>query len=68
MHNHIECPNCQTAAVEYLGLQWFPRRVFEAWNWQPSIFDASRPDQGAIRLYTCEICQTTFAETPLPVA
>lgn len=59
-----ECPNCGCPEVEYLGLQWFPIKVFETWDWSPPVVDKAHPDEGAVRLYTCTHCETTFADMP----
>lgn len=64
MNEAIRCPSCGSESLEYIGLQWFPEAVFQANGWYPSVRAVDRPNEGALRNYTCSNCQTTFTENP----
>lgn len=64
----MSCPNCQCEHLDYAGLQWYPLRVFEILGWFPTVHDSQRPDEGALRMYTCQYCETSFVEEALMLA
>ncbi|GIK67567.1 MAG: hypothetical protein BroJett018_53610 [Chloroflexota bacterium] len=60
------CPNCQTLTpMHFEGLQWWPDRFLVRTGLQPVKRDPDHPEQGALRLYSCEKCQSTFLEPTL---
>lgn len=60
------CPNCQTITrMHFEGLQWWPDRFLARTGLQPVTRDNEHPEQGALRLYSCEKCQSTFLEPTL---
>ncbi|PJF45164.1 MAG: hypothetical protein CUN55_00210 [Phototrophicales bacterium] len=62
----MQCPSCASQETIFGGLQWFPLRVFEAQRLVPTVQNADRPDEGALRMFTCEHCHTSFIEEALP--
>lgn len=62
MQLSVECPNCHSPELDYAGLQWFPERVFNTLNVEASVREAGPPPKGALHVYTCQSCQTTFLQ------
>lgn len=62
----MQCPNCDSHHTDYGGLQWFPLRVFEVQHIAPTVRDMSRPNEGALQMFTCADCHTSFIEDGLP--
>lgn len=62
----MQCPNCSSHDTHDGGLQWFPLRVFEALHTMPTVRDTGRPSEGALQMFTCADCHTTFLEEALP--
>lgn len=58
----MQCATCGSTQLEEAGQQWFPLTVFEAHLVSPPITDPARPSEGALPLYTCTNCHTTFVE------
>jgi hypothetical protein len=60
MQPSVECPNCHSPDLDYAGLQWFPERVFSTLKVKASVQEEGPPPKGALHVYTCQLCQTTF--------
>ena len=59
----LHCTSCKSTQLEEAGLQWFPLSVFNAHTVQPLVTDpVNHPNEGALHLYTCSKCHTTFLE------
>lgn len=58
------CPNCQvTTLMHFEGLQWWPDGFLQRAGLQPIKRDDQHPGQGALRLYSCNKCQSSFLES-----
>ena len=68
MTTSAHCPTCNSHYLEYIGLQWFPVRIFETHHAVPAAVDTSRPDEGAVEMYTCLDCETSFVDLLQAVA
>jgi hypothetical protein len=58
------CPHCGTGELVFKGLQWWPLWVFQKQGWSPVQY-SDDGQSGAVRLYVCRICHSSFIEPSL---
>lgn len=61
----MQCPNCGSLALTFIGQQWWPIVVIRRRGWQSFCYIGDEFDsfqRGAIRLYRCKCCEDSFLE------
>lgn len=56
------CGVCGNGSFEFGGLQWWPLDVVERYGWTVAATNAEHPDEGAVRLFICMRCRSSYVE------
>ena len=58
----VPCRVCGSTEYKFAGYQWLPITIILKMGATPHLVDPERPDEAAVKLYTCVGCGNSLVE------